>query len=473
MPGPPNPERAATLATPSAATTSDWRGGLPALGGAKCVLRELRAEDAPSLLAMLTTEEVARFISPPPTTVEGFERFIAWARREREKGNYICYGVVPEGMTTAIGVFQLRSLESGFGSCEWGFALGSQYWGTGLFVEAAQAIVSFGVDVVGTLRFEARAAIANGRGNAALRKIGAVQEVRAAPLVPPRRSVSRPGAVVDPCRGLASPANRPTGRCPSLTFARPAYNDPGADRPGPVVVLTSDFNFELPDELIAQQPPADRGGSRLMVVDRSTGAITHRSFAELPSLLMPGDVLVVNDTRVFPARLIGTRLPGGGAAECFLIRPAAEADTWIALVHPGQRLREGSRMVFDRAGHAPPRGDPRAPFSRATDGAPLDRGRVARARDHRRHRPCAVAAVYQASRRRAGSRSLSNHLRARARLDCGADGRPAFHAGDPRATGGPGRRAGPASRSTSVTERSSRSGSRTSTSTRWNPNTTR
>jgi S-adenosylmethionine:tRNA ribosyltransferase-isomerase len=83
-----------------------------------------------------------------------------------------------------------------------------------------------------------------------------------------------------------------------------------------------------------------------MVVDRSSGAVQHRQFADLPSLLEPGDVLVVNDTRVFPARLIGTRLPGGGAAECFLVRPAAEPDTWIALVHPGQRLREGSRMKF-------------------------------------------------------------------------------------------------------------------------------
>ena len=108
----------------------------------------------------------------------------------------------------------------------------------------------------------------------------------------------------------------------------------------------SDFNFELPDELIAQAPPAERGGSRLMVVDRASGAIAHRVFADLPSLLRPGDLLVVNDTRVFPARLIGTRLPGGGAAECFLIRPTSEPDTWIALVHPGQRLREGSRMKF-------------------------------------------------------------------------------------------------------------------------------
>jgi len=125
-------------------------------------------------------------------------------------------------------------------------------------------------------------------------------------------------------------------------------------------VLTSDFTFDLPDELIAQHPPSERGGSRLMVVDRSSGATAHRVFADLPSLLRAGDVLVVNDTRVFPARLVGTRLPGGGAAECFLIRPAADArvsaeampevESWTALVHPGQRLREGSRMVFESHG---------------------------------------------------------------------------------------------------------------------------
>jgi RimJ/RimL family protein N-acetyltransferase len=168
-------ERAATMAT-ATATTSDWRVSLPVLAGANFILRELRAEDAPTLLAMLTPEEVSRFISPPPTTVEGFELFIAWTLREREKGNYVCYGVVPAGMTTAIGLFQLRALEAGFGSCEWGFALGSQFWGTGLFVEGAKAVLNFGVDVLGSQRFEARAAVANGRGNAALRKLGAVQE---------------------------------------------------------------------------------------------------------------------------------------------------------------------------------------------------------------------------------------------------------------------------------------------------------
>jgi S-adenosylmethionine:tRNA ribosyltransferase-isomerase len=115
-------------------------------------------------------------------------------------------------------------------------------------------------------------------------------------------------------------------------------------------VRVSDFDFDLPDELIAQEPPVARGASRLMAVERASGRIRHLSFFELPSLLRPGDLLVVNDTRVFPARLIGTRLPGGGAAECFLVRPAADPDTWIALVHPGQRLREGSRMIFEGSG---------------------------------------------------------------------------------------------------------------------------
>ena len=119
----------------------------------------------------------------------------------------------------------------------------------------------------------------------------------------------------------------------------------------------SDFDFDLPPELIAQEPPEARGASRLLALDRSSGRIAHHQFTDLPALLRPGDLLVLNDTSVFPARLIGTRLPGGGAAECFLVRrdrlsaTAAEPgeERWIALVHPGQRLREGSRMVFGTA----------------------------------------------------------------------------------------------------------------------------
>lgn len=111
----------------------------------------------------------------------------------------------------------------------------------------------------------------------------------------------------------------------------------------------SDFDFHLPDHLIAQDPPAQRGGSRLMSLDRASGRVAHHVFSDLPSMLRAGDLLVVNDTRVFPARLIGHRLPGGGAAECFLVRPTGSDDQWVALVHPGQRLSEGARMAFASA----------------------------------------------------------------------------------------------------------------------------
>ena len=157
-------------------TTSDWKSGLPVLAGTTFLLRELCLEDASSLLAMMTNEEVSRFISPPPTTVEGFEHFIIWAKREREAGNYVCFAVVPDGMATAVGIFQIRSLDSGFATAEWGFALGSQFWGTGIFAEGARLVIDFAVDVIGAHRLEARASVANGRGNGALRKIGAVQE---------------------------------------------------------------------------------------------------------------------------------------------------------------------------------------------------------------------------------------------------------------------------------------------------------
>lgn len=158
------------------AVESDWRQSVPVLTGRTITLRELRITDAPTLLAMLSAEEVTRFISPPPTTVEGFERFIAWTHREREAGRYVCFGVVPEGIDAAVGLFQIRQSGPDFETAEWGFALGSAYWGTGVFVESAQLVIDFAFDVIGVHRLEARAAVKNGRGNGALRKIGALQE---------------------------------------------------------------------------------------------------------------------------------------------------------------------------------------------------------------------------------------------------------------------------------------------------------
>ena len=162
--------------TASELTSSDWRRGLPTLRGQHVVMRELRASDAPSLFALLTTEEVSRFISPPPSTVAGFARFIAWAQRQRAAGTYACFAVTVCGFDTAIGIFQIRDIGRGFGSADWGFAIGSAFWGTGVFEDGARLVVSFAFDTLGVRRLEARAAVLNGRGNAALQKLGAVAE---------------------------------------------------------------------------------------------------------------------------------------------------------------------------------------------------------------------------------------------------------------------------------------------------------
>jgi len=156
--------------------STDWRQVLPLLAGGNVTLRELQISDAPSLLAMLTTEEVTRFISPPPTTIEGFERFIRWTHQQRAAGRCLVFGVVPQGMSTAIGLFQLKALDPGFSTAEWGFALGAPFWGTGLFVEGARLVLDFVFETMGIHRLEARAAVQNGRGNGALRKLGAVRE---------------------------------------------------------------------------------------------------------------------------------------------------------------------------------------------------------------------------------------------------------------------------------------------------------
>jgi ribosomal-protein-alanine N-acetyltransferase len=192
------------LAMPSGttATTSDWKTQLPVLQAKGITLRELRVSDASSLLALLTTEEVTRFISPPPTTVEGFERFIQWAQREREAGRYVCFAVVPAGSDTAVGLFQIRQLDPMFGTAEWGFALGSAYWGSGLFVSGAELMIDFAFDVIGVHRLEARAAVENGRGNGALRKMGAVQEGIL------RRSFLRNGRFLDQALWTILPEDR-------------------------------------------------------------------------------------------------------------------------------------------------------------------------------------------------------------------------------------------------------------------------
>lgn len=108
---------------------------------------------------------------------------------------------------------------------------------------------------------------------------------------------------------------------------------------------TSDFYYDLPPELIAQTPLECRDGSRLMLLDKNTGETQHRRFYELPQFLRPGDCLVLNNSRVLPARLLGHRDPSGGAAEILLLTDRGEG-RWECLVRPGRKLRPGQRITF-------------------------------------------------------------------------------------------------------------------------------
>ena len=122
-----------------------------------------------------------------------------------------------------------------------------------------------------------------------------------------------------------------------------------------------EFDFDLPADLIAQEPAPERTAARLLSLDRRTGSLTHTTIAALPDLLRAGDLLVVNNTRVFPARLLGRRVPSGGAVECLLVRRHGPPEgrhsvrdgspeggqEWEALMHPGQKLKPGARVVFE------------------------------------------------------------------------------------------------------------------------------
>jgi ribosomal-protein-alanine N-acetyltransferase len=185
------PETVVPVRAPWQDAASDWQSGLPTLSAGNVTLRELSAADAPSLMALLSTEEVARFIVPPPATIEGFERLVAWSHRKRSEGTFVCFAIVPDGIDAAVGIIQVRQLDPGFGTAEWGFAIGSPFWGSGIFPQAASLVIDFAFDTLGVHRLEARACVANGRGNGALRKLGAVQEGVL------RRSLLRNGEYLD------------------------------------------------------------------------------------------------------------------------------------------------------------------------------------------------------------------------------------------------------------------------------------
>ena len=167
---------AAALEPWDGAVPSDWRQGLPRLEGRLVTLRELEPGDGPHLLAVLATPEVMRFLSPPPQSLERFTGFIETTRSERHAGRYAGFAVVPRGLDHPVGVVQLRQLEPNFRTAEWGIALGAEWWGRGLFLDAAKQVLEFAFTGLGVERLEARVAAGNARGHRAVEKLGAVAE---------------------------------------------------------------------------------------------------------------------------------------------------------------------------------------------------------------------------------------------------------------------------------------------------------
>jgi RimJ/RimL family protein N-acetyltransferase len=190
----------------------EWRTNVPTLVHRTTRLRELRPSDALPLLSMLNTEEVTRFIAPPPVTREAFEKFIGWSRRQRRAGQYVCFGIVPEGFNDAVGIIQIQ-MPSGE-TPEWGFAVGSPFWGTGLFIQGAEAVLDFAFRGIGLEELGARAVVENDRGNAALQKLGAVCEGT----IPD--GLVRNGQALDQCYWTLSADGRPRRK---VIWERPAH----------------------------------------------------------------------------------------------------------------------------------------------------------------------------------------------------------------------------------------------------------
>jgi N-acetyltransferase len=134
-------------------------------------------DDVPSLYVLISSDpKVTAHISPPPASMRALQGFVAWARHQREAGTLLCYAVVPHGLQHAVGLFQVRKLQPDFFVAEWGFVLGSSFWSTGIFQDAAVLVADFAFDTLGVHRLEARAVTSNARGNGALTKIGATGE---------------------------------------------------------------------------------------------------------------------------------------------------------------------------------------------------------------------------------------------------------------------------------------------------------
>jgi ribosomal-protein-alanine N-acetyltransferase len=149
---------------------------VPPLRGHLTTLREVALSDVSTLFTLFSDPAVTAYMAPPPPTLAKFAGFVVWSHRERELGQGLCFGIVPDGMTTAVGILQVRSMDSTWSNAEWGFVLSAHFWSTGTFFDAADLLVEFAFTTMQVERLEARIALRNGRAHAAVRRLGARPE---------------------------------------------------------------------------------------------------------------------------------------------------------------------------------------------------------------------------------------------------------------------------------------------------------
>jgi ribosomal-protein-alanine N-acetyltransferase len=153
-----------------------WTEQVPPLRGDLTSLREVTASDVYALFTLFSDPAVTAYMAPPPPTLAKFAGFVVWSHQEREQGHGLCFAIVPEGMAAAVGILQVRFLDSTFSSAEWGFVLSAHFWSTGVFFDAANALIEFAFTTMLVDRLEARIAMRNRRAHAAVQKLGARSE---------------------------------------------------------------------------------------------------------------------------------------------------------------------------------------------------------------------------------------------------------------------------------------------------------
>jgi ribosomal-protein-alanine N-acetyltransferase len=149
-----------------------WTDRVPQLHGALITLREIAASDVYPLYTLFSDPAVTAHMAPPPPTLAKFAGFVEWSHQQRAQGRGICFGVVPQNMSAAVGILQIR-LDPTLPGAEWGFVLSAHFWSTGAFSDAANALVEFAFTTMGVERLEARIALRNRRAHAAVQKLGA------------------------------------------------------------------------------------------------------------------------------------------------------------------------------------------------------------------------------------------------------------------------------------------------------------